>query len=307
MSRPTTRNTRRRSDSRSAKPAIERAAGTPRAPRRRGARRVRADRLEVGVLERRGEHAHAVDLLARRHELAHDPRRVVAAGVREDARVPARGLDLDAAGRARARPACRRPPAAPRSMIATRSQTSSTSDSRCEFSSTRDAALAQLLEQRAHGAPPGGVERAGRLVEQQQPRRADQRLRDARAAAACPWTSCRSAGRGRVGEPDELEQLARARPRRPRSRRAAGAARAARRPCTSPGSGTARPGSRARAAPPSSRPGAPHTAAVPAVGRTSPQAIFTSVDLPAPFGPEQADQLALADLEVDAASAWTEP
>ena len=36
------------------------------------------------------------------------------------------------------------------------------------------------------------------------------------------------------------------------------------------------------------------------VGRTSPQAIFTSVDLPAPFGPEQPDQLAFADRQVDA-------
>ena len=35
------------------------------------------------------------------------------------------------------------------------------------------------------------------------------------------------------------------------------------------------------------------------VGRTRPQAIFTSVDLPAPFGPEQPDQLARLDLQVD--------
>src|SRR3954454_12421286 len=31
----------------------------------------------------------------------------------------------------------------------------------------------------------------------------------------------------------------------------------------------------------------PHTSARPALGRTSPQAIFTSVDLPAPFGPSK--------------------
>ena len=49
--------------------------------------------------------------------------------------------------------------------------------------------------------------------------------------------------------------------------------------------------------------GAPDTSAGPALGRTSPQAIFTSVDLPAPFGPEQPDQLARRDLEVDARSA----
>ena len=37
---------------------------------------------------------------------------------------------------------------------------------------------------------------------------------------------------------------------------------------------------------------------MPDVGRTSPHAIFTSVDLPAPFGPEQADELALPHLEI---------
>ncbi len=31
--------------------------------------------------------------------------------------------------------------------------------------------------------------------------------------------------------------------------------------------------------------GAPQTSTLPALARTSPQAIFTSVDLPAPFGP----------------------
>ena len=37
-----------------------------------------------------------------------------------------------------------------------------------------------------------------------------------------------------------------------------------------------------------------------AVGRTRPQAILTSVDLPAPFGPSKPDQLSLLNLEVDA-------
>jgi len=42
-----------------------------------------------------------------------------------------------------------------------------------------DAALSQLLEQLPDGAPPGRVECAGRLVEKQQIRRADQRLGEA--------------------------------------------------------------------------------------------------------------------------------
>ena len=112
----------------------------------------------------------------------------------------------------------------------------------------------------------------------------------------CPTGRCRG-----LGEPDELEQLGALGARRRRTRRAAGAARAARRRSASRGSGTARRGSRARAGPRASRPARPRPARVPAVGRTSPQAIFTSVDLPAPFGPEQPEQLALADLEPDAA------
>ena len=95
---------------------------------------ARADRLQVRVLERRCEHADAVDVLAGRDELAHDPRRVVArasANVRQPALVstctpPGR---LSSAGVPAAA-------TAPWLMIATRSQTSSTSDNRCEFSST---------------------------------------------------------------------------------------------------------------------------------------------------------------------------
>ena len=69
---------------------------------------------------------------------------------------------------------------------------------------------------------------------------------------------------------------------------------------TSRGSGRARPGSRASARAARRRRGAVDLGASPPLGRTRPQAILTSVDLPAPFGAEQADELALADLEVDA-------
>ncbi len=54
--------------------------------------------------------------------------------------------------------------------------------------------------------------------------------------------------------------------------------------------GGGRAGGRAAGSPP-----------LPALGRTSPQAIFTSVDLPGAVRAEQADELARADLEVDAA------
>ena len=38
---------------------------------------------------------------------------------------------------------------------------------------------------------------------------------------------------------------------------------------------------------------------VPLVGRTSPHAIFTSVDLPAPFAPDEPDELARRDRQPD--------
>ena len=64
---------------------------------------------------------------------------------------------------------------------------------------------------------------------------------------------------GRVGQADQLEQLARARPRRRPTRPGPGAARAARRRAASRGSGTARRGTRSRRAPPASPAGAPST------------------------------------------------
>ena len=91
--------------------------------------------------------------------------------------MPAVRLDLDAA-RARELGRRARGDDLPPRRIATRSHTSSTSDSRCEFSSTETPRAAQLLEQLAHRPAAHGVERARRLVEQEQPRRSDQRLRD---------------------------------------------------------------------------------------------------------------------------------
>src|SRR3712207_7297602 len=44
-----------------------------------------------------------------------------------------------------------------------------------------DAAPTELLEERAHGAPAGRIERARRLVEQQHFRRPDKCLRDSEA------------------------------------------------------------------------------------------------------------------------------
>ena len=105
---------------------------------------------------------------------------------------------------------------------------------------------------------------------------------------------------GGVGERDELEQ----------ARALGGAAARAGEPlvqlehlvgaCTSPGSGRARRDSRAPRARRASRRAHRRPRRRRAVGRTSPTAIFTSVDLPAPFGPSRPTSSPSADLEVDA-------
>ena len=68
-----------------------------------------------------------------------------------------------------------------------------------------DAAAAQLLEQEADGAAADGVERRGRLVEQEDARLADERLRDAEPLLH-PLRHSFDAAVGGVRERDELEQ-----------------------------------------------------------------------------------------------------
>ena len=161
-----------------------------------------------------------------------------------------------------------------------------------------DAATAQLLEQAADDAAPDRVEGAGRLVEQQQPRRADQRLGDAQPLLH-PLRHRLHPLVPRLAEPDKVEQLAPARSRRRPSRRGAGAAAAARRPSTSPGSETAPPDSRGPRGPAANRPARPSTSTPPPLGRTRPQAILVRVDLPAPLGPSSPTSSPRPDLQVD--------
>ena len=70
-----------------------------------------------------------------------------------------------------------------------------------------DAAAAQVLEQQADGAPADGVERRGRLVEQEQARLADERLRDPEPLLHALRHPVDTAVGG-VGERHELEQAA---------------------------------------------------------------------------------------------------
>ena len=133
--------------------------------------------LQVRVLERRAQHAHLVDVLAGRHQLAHDLRARPRGARPRTARVPF----AVSTSTPPARLSSSGVPAAtssPRAMIATRSHTSSTSDSRCEFSSTATPWPRSSSSSRRTVRRPAGIERAGRLVEQQHPRAADHRLRD---------------------------------------------------------------------------------------------------------------------------------
>jgi hypothetical protein len=68
-----------------------------------------------------------------------------------------------------------------------------------------DAPTAQLLQELAHDAAPSWVERARGFVEQQQARRANQRLRDPQSLLH-PLRQGLHAPLGRVHETDELEQ-----------------------------------------------------------------------------------------------------
>src|SRR5687768_12995947 len=91
-------NTRLRSDSRSENPAMinARLIAQPAARDSLTARSSPAHHLEVGVLQRGADDADLVDVLARLDQLAHDPRDLVAAGLREVAHA-APGLDLHTA------------------------------------------------------------------------------------------------------------------------------------------------------------------------------------------------------------------
>src|SRR6185437_9055804 len=68
------------------------------------------------------------------------------------------------------------------------------------------AAVSQLLEERSHRAPPDGIERTRRLVEQEQARAPDERLRNAEALRH-PLREVLDAALACIRKGDELEQL----------------------------------------------------------------------------------------------------
>ncbi len=162
-----------------------------------------------------------------------------------------------------------------------------------------DAAVAQLLEQQADGPAADGVERGGRLVEQQQPRLADQRLRDPEPLLH-PLRHAVDAAVGGVCERDELEQppplgLAAARAGEPLVqlqhlvRRVPAREAEELREVPERGAGVARAGARSPRPPP-----------IPERRPDEPDGDLHERRLAGAVRAEQPDELALADLEVDA-------
>ena len=265
-----------------------------------GRSRRRLDRLEVRVLERAAHDAHAVDPLALARRAA---RRCAGTSSR-----PASGNRRVAAVESRSprRRAPRELVGAPSAIVRPRSMIDDAVADELDLAEQvrvqqhRDAAPAQLLEQAADGAPAGGIERARGLVEQERARGvADRAPARSRAAAACPSTSPRrgravasarptsssSSARSAAPPPEprealvQLEQLVGGRPAGEAEQLGEVAGRGA---CVLAAGRW------------------PHAIAVPSVGRTSPQAIFVSVDLPAPLGPSRPTSSPSPTSQVDA-------
>ena len=144
--------------------------------------------------------------------------------------------------------------------------------------------VGEPADQAAHVAHPARVEAGGGLVEQQQPRLAQQRRGDPEPLAH-PVRVAADPVLGAVGQLDGLERLVDPR------RRAAAVERGQQLEVARARSGTGRRrGASTKPATPSSARtlscgSRPNSRTVPAVGRISPSIIRSEVVLPAPFGP----------------------
>jgi hypothetical protein len=163
----------------------------------------------------------------------------------------------------------------------------------------RDAAAAQLLQQVAHDPPAGGVQRAGGLVEQQQPGTADQRLRDAQALLHALRHRLHTPGR-RVAEAHELEQLGAL--GRPALRAGQALVQDQQLVGRRPAGEAEELGQIAERAPRRRRARGRAADAHAAAGRShQPAGALDQRRLPGAVGTEQSDELALAHDEIDAA------
>jgi hypothetical protein len=162
------------------------------------------DRVEVDVLEGAAQHAHLVDGLAGRDEVGDDPRRVLTARAVE---VPHAGCRLDLHP-ARARELVRATGgdhgAGGEDRHAVAHQLDLAEQMRVQQHG--DAPPAELFQKLANDAPPHRIEGAGRLVEQQEPGRPDQRLGDPQPLLHALGHRRHPHG-ARVGQADQLEQL----------------------------------------------------------------------------------------------------
>ena len=156
---------------------------------------------------------------------------------------------------------------------------------------------AQQLER--HVVARHGVERAERLVHQQQ-RRVEQQGAAQRGALlhAARQLARQLVAEARRGPPCRGARRARLQARRRPCRRARpAAARSAGSSATSAAPAPGRPCRRRRSA---ARTARPATVTVPAVAGRSPATMRSRVDLPQPLGPDQRDELAGADAQRDA-------
>ena len=282
-----TQRIRRRAISRSVRPAIDEHLAQRSSAGLRGGR---PDEVEEQVLERAAAGVDGVDRVRRRRR----PRRrasgtrsrVQRRGRRASPRRRARPGRTHRAGRSspgrsvtRSRTAVspRRSSSEPAATtrpwftIATRSHSRSTSPRRCELRRTARPARLGVADDRADVVAADGVERGRRLVEDHERRVAEERggeaeallhaLREAGRPVAC---AAREAHERE--HPLDLGGAA----RRGRGRRGSRGARAPRGPSATPGSGTARAGSRCGAGASRSPSGAPRT--VPAAGRRAGEA-----------------------------------
>ena len=203
------------------------------------------------------------------------------------------GLDLHAAGAARAPPACPpRPPRRGRSSSRGRTR-ARPRDSRCEFSSTATPRPRRVSSSSRTVRRPAG---SSALVGSSSSSSFGSPIIACAIPSRCcmPFDIAPTRRSGTSPSPTSSSSSRALRRAAARSSRASDAAAAARPRSASPGSGTARPGS------PSAVAAWSRATALPLVGRTSPHAIFTSVDLPAPFGPSSPTSSPSPTREVDA-------
>ena len=238
--------------------------------------------FEVGLLEGGAEELHLVDALALVDEVGDEPRRVLPRGLGIEM-AAAVGLDLDASGASQfVGRAFGDKAAAGDDRDAVADELDLAEQMRVEEDG--DSSRAEVLEQPADGAAAGG---SSALVGSSRSRSSGAPI----SAWAIPSRCCipldiASIGRSAASSRPTSRGARCVPPRRRRCGRAAGGGQQLSRAVPAREAeqlGEVAEARRARG----ELGGSPFMLAVPPLGRTRPQAILTSVDLPAPFGPSK--------------------